>query len=131
VLKDVINIIYLRYWLSVGAQPSDRVAYLLAKDGIIPKPPKKIIPILTKEEREKKKLGKKKKTSTTAATTSSPSKENAASSPAKAVASKAFSTWTSTMQEDYENAISFQRPTTCLVAVNWRKNPFVRMIVMS
>lgn len=28
-----------RYWLSVGAQPSDRVSYLLTRIGLIPKPP--------------------------------------------------------------------------------------------
>lgn len=28
-----------RYWLAVGAQPSDRVWYLLSKAGIVPPPP--------------------------------------------------------------------------------------------
>mmetsp|Transcript_18428 Transcript_18428/g.20644 ORF Transcript_18428/g.20644 Transcript_18428/m.20644 type:complete len:111 (-) Transcript_18428:17-349(-) len=31
----------LKYWLSVGAQPSDRVAWLLGKFGILPPPPQK------------------------------------------------------------------------------------------
>lgn len=29
----------IRYWISVGAQPSDRVGWLLGKVGIIPPPP--------------------------------------------------------------------------------------------
>lgn len=28
----------VKYWLSVGAQPSDRVAYLLVKEGMMDKP---------------------------------------------------------------------------------------------
>jgi len=32
----------LRYWLSVGAQPSDRVAWVLGKFGILPPPPPKV-----------------------------------------------------------------------------------------
>lgn len=28
-----------RYWLAIGAQPSDRVTYLLSKAGLIPPPP--------------------------------------------------------------------------------------------
>jgi ribosomal protein S16 len=31
----------LRYWISVGAQPSDRVAWILSKFGILPPPPRK------------------------------------------------------------------------------------------
>ena len=34
----------LKYWLSVGAQPSDRVAWLLGKFGILPPPPSKFSP---------------------------------------------------------------------------------------
>eukprot|EP00879_Flechtneria_rotunda_P014162 GHRR01014798.1.p1 GENE.GHRR01014798.1~~GHRR01014798.1.p1 ORF type:complete len:104 (+),score=28.31 GHRR01014798.1:105-416(+) len=30
----------VKYWLAVGAQPSDRVAFLLSKAGLIPTPPK-------------------------------------------------------------------------------------------
>ena len=29
----------IRYWISVGAQPSDRVSWLLGKVGVIPPPP--------------------------------------------------------------------------------------------
>jgi len=29
----------IKYWLSVGAQPSDRVAYLLWRSGLMPAPP--------------------------------------------------------------------------------------------
>lgn len=28
-----------RYWVSVGAQPSDRVTFLLSRIGLIPPPP--------------------------------------------------------------------------------------------
>ena len=31
----------LKYWISVGAQPSDRVAWILGKFGILPPPPRK------------------------------------------------------------------------------------------
>lgn len=31
----------LRYWVSVGAQPSDRVAWILGKFGILPPPPRR------------------------------------------------------------------------------------------
>jgi len=47
----------LKYWLSVGAQPSDRVSWLLGKFGILPPAPqrhsvKKAVP---KKDREPKK----------------------------------------------------------------------------
>lgn len=29
----------VKYWLGVGAQPSDRAAYLLSRAGLIPRPP--------------------------------------------------------------------------------------------
>ncbi|GAX21108.1 small subunit ribosomal protein S16 [Fistulifera solaris] len=47
----------LKYWLSVGAQPSDRVSWILGKFGILPPPPKKFSPqkMVPKSEREKKK----------------------------------------------------------------------------
>jgi len=32
----------LKYWVSVGAQPSDRVAWLLGKFGILPPPPPRV-----------------------------------------------------------------------------------------
>ena len=46
----------LRYWLSVGAQPSDRVSWLLGKFGILPPPPprmslQKMIPRSEREEK--------------------------------------------------------------------------------
>ena len=46
----------VRYWMSVGAQPSDRVAHLLGLANVLPMPPtrqytKKSIP---KKEREAK-----------------------------------------------------------------------------
>eukprot|EP00549_Striatella_unipunctata_P002758 CAMPEP_0118693644 /NCGR_PEP_ID=MMETSP0800-20121206/12032_1 /TAXON_ID=210618 ORGANISM="Striatella unipunctata, Strain CCMP2910" /NCGR_SAMPLE_ID=MMETSP0800 /ASSEMBLY_ACC=CAM_ASM_000638 /LENGTH=105 /DNA_ID=CAMNT_0006591921 /DNA_START=304 /DNA_END=621 /DNA_ORIENTATION=- len=34
----------LRYWISVGAQPSDRVAWILGKFGILPPPPSRFSP---------------------------------------------------------------------------------------
>mmetsp|Transcript_5761 Transcript_5761/g.6618 ORF Transcript_5761/g.6618 Transcript_5761/m.6618 type:complete len:106 (+) Transcript_5761:183-500(+) len=34
-----LNFERIRYWLSVGAQPSERVAKLLAQVGLLPKPP--------------------------------------------------------------------------------------------
>lgn len=34
-----LNIERIRYWLSVGAQPSDTVARLLGQAGVIPRPP--------------------------------------------------------------------------------------------
>eukprot|EP00877_Chromochloris_zofingiensis_P013540 jgi/Chrzof1/843/Cz01g31030.t1 len=34
-----LNFEKIKYWLAVGAQPSDRVQYLLVKAGLIPQPP--------------------------------------------------------------------------------------------
>ena len=34
----------IKYWLSVGAQPSDRVAWLLGKFGVLPPPPRRFNP---------------------------------------------------------------------------------------
>jgi len=34
----------LKYWLSVGAQPSDRVAWILGKFGVLPPPPRRYSP---------------------------------------------------------------------------------------
>ena len=34
----------INYWLGVGAQPSERVAWLLAKANLIPEPPRRIRP---------------------------------------------------------------------------------------
>ena len=36
-----LNIERIKYWLSVGAQPSDRVAYLLGRAGVLPMPPQR------------------------------------------------------------------------------------------
>jgi small subunit ribosomal protein S16 len=45
----------LKYWLAVGAQPSDRVAWVLGKFGILPPPPRKFSPnnMVPKKDREK------------------------------------------------------------------------------
>jgi small subunit ribosomal protein S16 len=43
----------IKYWLSVGAQPSDRVAYLLWRAGILPPPPIHKRPPPKKEGEEK------------------------------------------------------------------------------
>ena len=49
-IKEIrLKVDRLRYWISVGAQPSDRVAWILGKFGILPPPPqrfsvKKMIP---------------------------------------------------------------------------------------
>jgi small subunit ribosomal protein S16 len=47
----------LRYWISVGAQPTDRVAWILGKFGILPPPPQRISiqSSIPKDEREKEK----------------------------------------------------------------------------
>jgi small subunit ribosomal protein S16 len=49
----------IKYWISVGAQPSDRVAWVLGKFGILPPPPRKynptrMIPRKERKEEEKK-----------------------------------------------------------------------------
>uniref|UniRef100_A0A7S1H3T9 30S ribosomal protein S16, chloroplastic n=1 Tax=Thalassionema nitzschioides TaxID=33649 RepID=A0A7S1H3T9_9STRA len=45
----------LKYWLAVGAQPSDRVAWILGKFGILPPPPQRYSPqrMIPKKDREK------------------------------------------------------------------------------
>mmetsp|Transcript_49437 Transcript_49437/g.73546 ORF Transcript_49437/g.73546 Transcript_49437/m.73546 type:complete len:106 (+) Transcript_49437:193-510(+) len=47
----------LKYWISVGAQPSDRVAWLLGKFGVLPPAPQKYSPqkMIPKKDREDKK----------------------------------------------------------------------------
>jgi small subunit ribosomal protein S16 len=40
----------IKYWLSVGAQPSDRVAYLLWRTGLLPPPP---ITLMTKGQKKR------------------------------------------------------------------------------
>lgn len=32
----------LKYWISVGAQPSDRVGWILGKFGVLPPPPRRV-----------------------------------------------------------------------------------------
>ena len=46
----------LKYWISVGAQPSDRVAWILGKFGILPPPPRKTSfeSAIPKKDRKKK-----------------------------------------------------------------------------
>lgn len=44
-----------RYWLGVGAHPSDRVTYLLSKAGLVPPPP--VPPRFPKPEASDKKKG--------------------------------------------------------------------------
>jgi len=40
--KEVrLNTQRIKYWLSVGAQPSERVAWLLGQAGVIPEPPRR------------------------------------------------------------------------------------------
>lgn len=42
----------LKYWLAVGAQPSDRVAWILGKFGILPPPPRHFNPQKSKPKKE-------------------------------------------------------------------------------
>jgi len=42
----------LKYWLGAGAQPSDRVAWILGKFGILPPPPTRFNPEKSKVRRE-------------------------------------------------------------------------------
>ena len=45
----------LQYWLSVGAQPSDRVAWILGKFGLLPPLPRRFNPekMIPKKDRKK------------------------------------------------------------------------------
>ena len=47
----------IRYWIAVGAQPSDRVAWLLGKFGILPPPPQRFSmqSMVPKKDRENEK----------------------------------------------------------------------------
>ena len=47
-----LNLERIKYWLSVGAKPTDRVTGFLAKEGILKKP---AIPKQTKQDKPKKK----------------------------------------------------------------------------
>lgn len=56
-VKEItLNSERIKYWLTCGAQPSDRVAWLLAKCEIIPPTPKRFSSnyILPKEVQQKK-----------------------------------------------------------------------------
>ncbi|EEC50278.1 predicted protein [Phaeodactylum tricornutum CCAP 1055/1] len=44
----------LKYWLSVGAQPSDRVAWILGKFGVLPPAPRMYNPQKMKTKKESK-----------------------------------------------------------------------------
>lgn len=47
----------IQYWLSVGAQPSDRVAWILGKFGVLPPPAQRFSPqkMIPKKNRTEKK----------------------------------------------------------------------------
>lgn len=51
----------LQYWLSVGAQPSDRVAWILGKFGILPPVPRKYSPEMMIPRKERKEAEKARK----------------------------------------------------------------------
>jgi small subunit ribosomal protein S16 len=51
----------LKYWISVGAQPSDRVAWILGKFGILPPPPRKFSPEMMIPRKERKEAEKARK----------------------------------------------------------------------
>lgn len=42
----------LKYWLGVGAQPTDRVAWILGKFGILPPPPRRFNPQKAKVKKD-------------------------------------------------------------------------------
>jgi small subunit ribosomal protein S16 len=44
----------IKYWISVGVQPSDRVAWILGKFGILPPPPRRFSPQKMIPKKEKK-----------------------------------------------------------------------------
>lgn len=44
-IKEIrLKVDRIKYWLSVGAQPSDRVAWILGKFGVLPPPPRRYSP---------------------------------------------------------------------------------------
>ena len=49
----------IKYWISVGAQPSDRVAWILGKFGVLPPPPRKFNPTRMVPRKERKEEEKK------------------------------------------------------------------------
>jgi small subunit ribosomal protein S16 len=44
----------LKYWISVGAQPSERVAWILGKFGILPQLPRRYSPLKMIPKKERK-----------------------------------------------------------------------------
>ena len=52
----------IKYWVSVGGQPSDRVAWILGKFGILPPPPKRFNPMKMIPRKERKEEAKKNET---------------------------------------------------------------------
>ena len=59
----------LKYWLSVGAQPSDRVAWVLGKFGILPPTPRRYNPEKMIPKKERKEEAKKTEATKKAAAT--------------------------------------------------------------
>lgn len=61
--RVVLNVERIKHWLSVGAQPSERIAILLSKAGIVPAPkqtarPQKSAPKAKAQERAKERAKK-------------------------------------------------------------------------
>jgi len=51
-----LNIERVKYWLSVGAQPSDTVARILGRAGVIPAPPPKMSAMQGVSSKERKEM---------------------------------------------------------------------------
>lgn len=82
--RVVLNVERIKHWLSVGAQPSDRIAVLLGKAGVAPMPkfttrPKKSAPKAKAQERLKEAADKAAKAAEAAA---KPAEAPAAEAPA-------------------------------------------------
>jgi small subunit ribosomal protein S16 len=71
----------IRYWISVGAQPSTRVAWILGKFGILPPPPRRFNPTQMIPRKERKELDKVQKAATT--TTAAPASPKKVAATAK------------------------------------------------
>ena len=53
-IKEVrLNTDRIKYWLSVGAQPSDRVAWLLGKADVLPMPPRRHRPTISQARKDR------------------------------------------------------------------------------
>ena len=53
-IKEVrLNTDRIKYWLSVGAQPSDRVAWLLGKADVLPMPPRRHRPTISQPRKDR------------------------------------------------------------------------------